>query len=832
MDHDQQSQDSLYSFHVPGSNNHNSNVNNGNGSNSGHPHPPPHPGSLTYPQANSPHPQQDWQHQQPPPTQGILSPSQSQQPFNTQHALHHPQHGSNNAYQGYHVDLQKAIPHHVDLYQPQDQELVNPLMSRPLNSHASNFTSPHQQQAQHQSYTPQHHSQYQHASPYHYQQQQQQHHHKQYPDQHSDPATPASTAASTLTPGSPASTPSQYHSEYPYIGTNAALPHAHKHASPTAHFHVSGTPVSGSQLTSPTTAQHLGAALPLGMPAWTQSHATAGSSGPPHLHPQQQQQQPYQHSARDRTSYYQPSQSQQSSHMYSQQDADQHHPQQQQHHAQVWVGSLPNPNSFQNGQDFLEQPDRQQQQQQQKQARPFGATEHDSSYAGGSNYMEGHAFAGNERSRMQPARHHTLARSLMDYSDNYSAQGQGPSLASQHPAMSSLEGLPLMPPSNLLQSDPHGQPFSPVPLMSPGAGTKGISTSLDSVPMGLGPPTIVAHPEYGTAMASYMQAPTTSASKASRASEGGAVQPSVSRHAPQRTLSAGVHPAPKHRTRTNSVNSSSSIASSGVMSSITSTLGATNISFSDAPSSSIHAVHSHSNMSTTVVGTSEGDYSNPSNDGSSSSATAKPRPGGHPRKAMAARVFECSFPGCTKAYTQLHNLKSHERTGHTPVQKPKPFLCIIAGCTKAFSQRKSLALHIRASHKEYKFKPFKCSQPGCQKSYTQLHNLRTHEKTVHMLDLSKKRVRNPITHTGEGSGMSPQDMDAAAGGGDHDGRLHGLGMRTTYAPKAGLGHESARDLADYEVGMEGEGEDEDEDEEEDEELPEDDDGEDEDYRDD
>ncbi|KAF9967648.1 hypothetical protein BGZ70_008775 [Mortierella alpina] len=437
--------------------------------------------------------------------------------------------------------------------------------------------------------------------------------------------------------------------------------------------------------------------------------------------------------------------------MYSQQDADQHHPQQQQHHAQVWMGSLPNPNSFHHGQDFLEHPDRQQQQQ--KQVRAFGAAEHDSPYAGGSNYMEGHAVAGNERS-----------------------------------------------------SDPHGQPFSPVPLMSPGAGNKGMSTSLDSVPMGLGPPTIITHPEYGTAMASYMQAPTASASKASRASEGGTVQPSVSRHGPQRTLSAGVQPTPKHRTRTNSVNSSSSIASSGVMSSITSTLGATNISFSDAPSSSIHAAHSHSNMGTTVVGTSDGDYSNPSNDGSSSSTLAKPRPGGHPRKAMAARVFECSFPGCTKAYTQLHNLKSHERTGHTPIQKPKPFLCIIAGCTKAFSQRKSLALHIRASHKEYKFKPFKCSQPGCQKSYTQLHNLRTHEKTVHMLDLSKKRVRNP--HTGEGSGMSPQDMDAAAG-------------------------ENARDLTDYEVGMEGEGEDEDEDEEgEDEELPEDDDGEDEDYRDD
>ncbi|OAQ25972.1 hypothetical protein K457DRAFT_58182, partial [Linnemannia elongata AG-77] len=80
-------------------------------------------------------------------------------------------------------------------------------------------------------------------------------------------------------------------------------------------------------------------------------------------------------------------------------------------------------------------------------------------------------------------------------------------------------------------------------------------------------------------------------------------------------------------------------------------------------------------------------------------------------------------------YTQLHNLKSHERTGHTPIIKLKPFHCIIEGCSKAFSQRKSLATHIKTAHVDFKFKPFKCTQDGCTKAYTQLHNLRTHEKT-------------------------------------------------------------------------------------------------------
>ncbi|KAG0199815.1 hypothetical protein BGX28_006988, partial [Mortierella sp. GBA30] len=304
---------------------------------------------------------------------------------------------------------------------------------------------------------------------------------------------------------------------------------------------------------------------------------------------------------------------------------------------------------------------------------------------------------------------------------------------------------------------------------------------------------------------------------------------------------------PKRRTRTNSVNSSSSIASTGVMSSITSSLGATNISLSDAPSSSINAVQSDSSMDTTVVGTSDGDHSGHLNDitrsSSSSTNPAKSRPGGHPRKAVAARVFECSYPGCTKAYTQLHNLKSHERTGHTPIQKPKPFLCIISGCTKAFSQRKSLAAHIRASHKEYKFKPFKCSQPGCQKAYTQLHNLRTHEKTVHMLDLSKKRIRNPIPNTGDAGGSKNSSgmqtdlaMGSSFGNGHYDDRSDhgpsGMDERVNFPSNAGLSYESVGDLADYRVGMDGDAEDEDEGEDEEEELPEEDDDDDEDYRDD
>ncbi|KAG0335326.1 hypothetical protein BG000_007582 [Podila horticola] len=212
--------------------------------------------------------------------------------------------------------------------------------------------------------------------------------------------------------------------------------------------------------------------------------------------------------------------------------------------------------------------------------------------------------------------------------------------------------------------------------------------------------------------------------------------------------------APRGRTRTSSVTSSSSSASFGIVSSLSAAFGSTHLSYSDTSSPTTmsmgHGQYPRRNdymMSphSPLVGSGSFSMRDPRFSGGSPGdlSMSDDDPNSAARKTLAARNFTCSFPGCNKAYTQLHNLKSHERTGHTPVTKLKPFMCIISGCTKAFSQRKSLAHHIKISHQEFKFKPFKCGQPDCPKAYTQLHNLRTHEKTVHQLDLSKKRIRLP-----------------------------------------------------------------------------------------
>ncbi|KAG0259703.1 hypothetical protein BG011_002440, partial [Mortierella polycephala] len=315
MDHDQE-QDPLYPFHPQGNNNSSGNgSNNNNSSNNSshtgvHSHSSSHAGSLTYHHTPQSHQHQELQQH------GLLSSVQpQQQAFVSQHTS---QHGGNNDYHGYHADLQKAMPHQMDIYQsppqPQDQQLINPLLNRHLNS-PSQFQAPHHQQQQNHPYQQQHHHSqhpYQQPSPYSYQQQHQQHqqHPKAYPDQHSNPVTPSPTTGSASTMSSATTPTIPYHGGgYPYLDGVSALSQVQRHGSPAASFHVSGNPTvptsASSQIASPPSAHHLGAGLPLAIPAWTtttaspneqdiqprqhQNQATQSADGPlppPHVHSQ------------------------------------------------------------------------------------------------------------------------------------------------------------------------------------------------------------------------------------------------------------------------------------------------------------------------------------------------------------------------------------------------------------------------------------------------------------------------------------------------------------------------------------------------------------------
>jgi len=250
--------------------------------------------------------------------------------------------------------------------------------------------------------------------------------------------------------------------------------------------------------------------------------------------------------------------------------------------------------------------------------------------------------------------------------------------------------------------------LAPIPLLSPSMLQSDYPLNIDETP------TVMSHLDYDRV---------TPAMAAAGSGNNGGSRYGPMAYQKSRTPSVGSQGEYDNRARAGSVNSTtSSVTSNGVLSSLATTLSATAIG------AGLAATHE-------LLEDEDSD--------SPTTIQMRPRANTMPRKAVAARVFGCSVPGCTKAYTQLHNLKSHERTGHTPIIKLKPFHCIVESCTKSFSQRKSLALHIKTAHVDFKFKPFKCTQPGCNKAYTQLHNLRTHEKTVHLVDLSRKRVKNP-----------------------------------------------------------------------------------------
>ncbi|KAF9543322.1 hypothetical protein EC957_000984 [Mortierella hygrophila] len=356
--------------------------------------------------------------------------------------------------------------------------------------------------------------------------------------------------------------------------------------------------------------------------------------------------------------------------------------------------------------------------------------------------------------QQQPHQHHQRQYSQSNR-NSYGQQSQQPSVATQQTSLTPAGGLPLLSPSNMLSS--------------PDYQSSSYSMSMHDAP------TIMSHLDYNRVTPSMPSLSSVAGNNNTASSRYG---PMRATHPKSRPPSVSSMRDLGNRTRTNSVNSTSSISSSGVLTSLATTLGSATIG-------------GGSELATTPEEYSRQLFDDEEEDSDSpTTIQMRPRCNTVPRKAIAARVFECSVPGCTKAYTQLHNLKSHERTGHTPIIKLKPFHCIIEGCSKAFSQRKSLATHIKTAHVDFKFKPFKCSQDGCTKAYTQLHNLRTHEKTVHMVDLSRKRIKNPMMG---GSGLpfdpknnhghgqmdyhhSPQHSGLGLNYDDFNG-LTGLGMR-------------------------------------------------------
>jgi uncharacterized Zn-finger protein len=79
-------------------------------------------------------------------------------------------------------------------------------------------------------------------------------------------------------------------------------------------------------------------------------------------------------------------------------------------------------------------------------------------------------------------------------------------------------------------------------------------------------------------------------------------------------------------------------------------------------------------------------------------------------------VYPCLHPSCSKTFTRLYNLKSHQRTH----QDERPFKCSV--CPLAFSRNHDLKRHVKI---HVVVKPYVCK--GCDKAFSRMDALKRHK---------------------------------------------------------------------------------------------------------
>ncbi len=86
-------------------------------------------------------------------------------------------------------------------------------------------------------------------------------------------------------------------------------------------------------------------------------------------------------------------------------------------------------------------------------------------------------------------------------------------------------------------------------------------------------------------------------------------------------------------------------------------------------------------------------------------------------KPKSQRPFQCSYEGCSAAFTLKAHLSVHWKT-HMGVREYCPF------CNKGFTQKSALRTHIKMMHEQYK--PYTCSYEGCNAAFSRKVSLKEH----------------------------------------------------------------------------------------------------------
>ncbi|KAI8830537.1 hypothetical protein BJ741DRAFT_619764 [Chytriomyces cf. hyalinus JEL632] len=84
------------------------------------------------------------------------------------------------------------------------------------------------------------------------------------------------------------------------------------------------------------------------------------------------------------------------------------------------------------------------------------------------------------------------------------------------------------------------------------------------------------------------------------------------------------------------------------------------------------------------------------------------------------RPYKCTYPGCTRAFSQPSNLRSHICT-HTGERRHR---CKVDGCFSSYTTSNRLKVHMRDHSGE---KPYVCDEPGCGYAAKQMCSLTQHK---------------------------------------------------------------------------------------------------------
>ncbi|OBT81697.1 hypothetical protein VE02_09770 [Pseudogymnoascus sp. 03VT05] len=107
----------------------------------------------------------------------------------------------------------------------------------------------------------------------------------------------------------------------------------------------------------------------------------------------------------------------------------------------------------------------------------------------------------------------------------------------------------------------------------------------------------------------------------------------------------------------------------------------------------------------------------------------------HIRVHTGETPYACTYPSCTRAFSQLGNLKTHFRR-HT---SERPFAC--PTCGKTFTQRCHLKTHAAVHDVSGGAKNYVCRLDECGKLFTQLGNLKSHMNKLHVETLRALTAR-------------------------------------------------------------------------------------------